>query len=208
MPFEHLSAPWPLILWFVTVLWLFLWAAGSCCARRWSRRHGNIGKINLQFTPLTKSDVRKIRWSSLGSQLNEDREPRCTWMCWQKENIPELKPSVLQMMPNAHKKPCFVQMQRFKNPTKRGESPGAGEPSAVTESGHQGGNKAKSSNVPLYLKKIKMSFSHPPWPNKGFFHLQSVHSLSRINIYCSRRKGWCCLYKEKSLSCWVPLTHS
>lgn len=30
-----------------------------------------------------------------------------------------------------------------------------------------GGKKAKSSNVPLYLKKIKMSFNHPPWPNKG-----------------------------------------
>lgn len=83
--------------------------------------------------------------------------------------------------------------EKFKDPTvneaSSQEREKAGEPSAVTESGHQGGNKAKSSNVPLYLKKIKMSFSHPPWPNKGFFHLQSVHSLSRINIYCSRRKG-------------------
>lgn len=92
------------------------------------------------------------------------------------------------------KKKNLVQMQeKFKDPTvnevKPREREKAGEPSAVTESGHQGGNKAKSSNVPLYLKKIKMSFSHPPWPNKGFFHLQSVHSRSRINIYCSRRKG-------------------
>lgn len=71
---------------------------------------------------------------------------------------------------------------------------------------HRHGNNAKSSNVPLYLKKIKMSFNHPPRPNKGS-HLQSVHTLFRIDVYC-RRKGWCCLYKEKSLSCWALFTHS
>lgn len=42
--------------------------------------------------------------------------------------------------------------------------------------GHQDGNKAKSSNVPLYLKKIKMSFNHPPRPNKVF--APPVSSLS------------------------------
>lgn len=77
----------------------------------------------------------------------------------------------------------------------------------LNTTGHQDRNKAKSSNVPLYLKKIKMSFNHPPRPNK-VLHLQSVHSLLGIDVYCSRRKGWCCLYKEKSLSRWVLLTHS
>lgn len=88
------------------------------------------------------------------------------------------------------------------------------EETNLDTTGRQDGNKAKSYNVPLYLKKIKMSFNYPPRPNKGFAPPVSSHSFGdkrvaeeKADAVCTRRRArlvGCCSHIHSACAIMAP----